>query len=57
MKPEENAAILLLSEALNKWGDHARQVEAAMMDLHKRYDKLRKKVEKKDAGDLSNVNA
>jgi len=28
-----------------------------MMDLHKRYDKLRAKVEKKDAGDLSNVNA
>ena len=56
MKNEENAAILLLSEALNKRGDDARQLEAAMMDLHKRYDKLRKKVEKKDAGDLSNVN-
>jgi len=28
-----------------------------MMDLHKRYDKLRAKVEKKDAGDLANVNA
>jgi len=27
-----------------------------MMDLYKVNDKLRKKVEKKDAGDLSNVN-
>ena len=57
MKPAENAAIIMLAEALNKWGDHCRQVEAALMDLHKRYDKLRAKVEKKDAGDLSNVNA
>jgi hypothetical protein len=32
-------------------------VEAAMLDLHKRYDKLRANVEKKDAGDLANVNA
>ena len=57
MTAPENAAILLLSEALNKRGDPARQVERALMDLHKLNDDLRKKVEKKDAGDLSNVNA
>jgi len=28
-----------------------------MMDLFKENDKLRKKIKKKDAGDLSNVNA
>ena len=58
MKPAENAAIIMLAEALNKWGDHARQVERAYMDIHKRYDKLRAKLEKKheSGNSLKNVN-
>ena len=59
MKTEENAAITLLSEALNNWGDRCRQVEAAMMDLHKRLDKVKAENArlKSDSGNtLKNVN-
>jgi len=57
MTEPENAAILLLSEALNRWGDHCRQVEAALIEMHKQNDKLRARLDKRDAGDLSNVNS
>jgi len=57
MTEPENAAILLLSEALNRWGDHCRQVEAALIEMHLQNDRLRARIDKRDAGDLSNVNA
>jgi len=57
MTEPENAAILLLSEALNRWGDHCRQVEVALIEMHRRYDKLRARLGKRDASDLSNVNS
>ena len=57
MTKTENAAIILLADECCKLTERCRQLETGYMDLHKRYDKLRAKVEKKDAGDLANVNA
>ena len=59
MKAEENAAIILLAEAMNDYASRCRALEDAFIDLHKRYDKVRAENDKlkRDGGNkLKNVN-